>query len=90
MMKGGRNTLILPQYSLSNFQETVRTPCMHRFCRECLQLALKRRRVCPLCNKPIATHRAIMPSQWFDRMVKIFETIKNLYEEDAENERLSQ
>jgi hypothetical protein len=77
-------------HSLSKLQHTVRTPCMHRFCRECLEHALKIKRVCPLCNKPVTTNRAIMPSHLFDDLTKTYEMIKKAYERDTGNELSSQ
>jgi hypothetical protein len=77
-------------FSLGKFNETVRTPCMHRFCRSCLDMALKRRRMCPLCNKVLNTRRSIMPSYLFDELTHIYETIKKAYEEDHYGQSLSQ
>lgn len=77
-------------FSLSKFNETVRTPCMHRFCRSCLDMALRRRRMCPLCNKVLNTRRSIMPSSLFDELTRVYEMIKKSYEEDHYVQSLSQ
>ena len=82
-----RDLLFLCQYfrpSLGRFKEPLRTSCLHRFCKECIVLAMKSSRRCPLCNTTI-TKRGLTTSVMYDELsatfgefVKVFEATSGL------------
>lgn len=44
--------------------------CLHRFCRRCIEDALRRSRsACPACNAPVPSHRALRDDTRFQRIV---------------------
>ena len=47
------------------------TECLHRFCSECIESALRLgRKECPTCRAPVATRRALRRDDNFDNLVR--------------------
>lgn len=72
---------------LGPLDSTLTTSCLHRFCSECLQRALrmdlgpKMHHECPSCRAKLASRRACKPDSKFDKLVDLFTGIKRSFEE---------
>ena len=56
---------------LSIVSQPTATECLHRFCSECIESALRlgKNKECPSCRLPIATRRALRRDDNFERLV---------------------
>jgi hypothetical protein len=72
---------------LGPLDSTLTTTCLHRFCSECLQRALrmdlgpKMHHECPSCRAKLASRRASKPDTKFDKLVTIFTGAKRSFNE---------
>ena len=56
---------------LGLMRATTATECLHRFCSECIESAIRLgRKECPTCRAPIATRRALRRDLNFDNLVR--------------------
>ncbi|CAK4117736.1 unnamed protein product [Aphanomyces euteiches] len=70
----------------------VITACLHRFCTVCIHRHIHNKgknTVCPVCNTPFTTRRALRPDETFDKLVKMVYGDVDAYEK-AEEERIQQ
>ncbi|KAF0700391.1 Aste57867_9096 [Aphanomyces stellatus] len=71
-------------------QAMVITACLHRFCTACIHRHIHEKgknTVCPVCNTPFTTRRALRPDENFDKLVKSVYGDVDAYEK-AEEERI--
>lgn len=72
---------------LGPLDSTLTTTCLHRFCSECLQRALrmdlgpKMHHECPSCRAKLASRRASKPDGKFDKLVQLFAGAKRCFDE---------
>lgn len=68
-------------FSLNTISEPVKTPCGHRFCRQCIQTLLQNKNaLCPLCNRAIQ-RRSISKDEnmllYIDGLQKLIEAVQS-------------
>ena len=67
------------------------TECLHRFCSECIESAIRLgRKECPTCRAPIATRRALRRDDNFDNLVRSLYPDVDIEEEEFEEMDISQ
>ena len=67
------------------------TECLHRFCSECIESAIRLgRKECPTCRAPIATRRALRRDDNFDNLVRSLYPDVDVEAEDFEEMDVSQ
>ena len=55
---------------LSIVRQPTATECLHRFCYDCIETALRLgKKECPSCRMPVATRRAFRRDDNFERLV---------------------
>lgn len=70
---------------LSIITETMTTPCMHRFCAECISKSLRfGKSQCPTCREPCSTRRILRPDPNFDKIISIIYPDKQVFERQQE------
>ena len=63
------------------------TECLHRFCSECIESALRLgKKECPTCRAPIATRRALRRDDNFDNLIRALYPDQDLEAEAYEEE----
>ena len=67
------------------------TECLHRFCSECIESAIRLgRKECPTCRAPIATRRALRRDDNFDNLVRSLYPDVDIEEDEFEEMDISQ
>ncbi|ETV85908.1 hypothetical protein H257_02437 [Aphanomyces astaci] len=65
----------------------VITACLHRFCANCIERHIHEKgknTVCPVCNTPFTTRRALRPDPTFDNLIKMVYGDVDAYEKAEE------
>lgn len=77
--------LVRCRAQLSHMDDPVAAPCLHRFCRMCINnlIRLSRRKECPACRCPLPTRRALRRDEAFSRLSQALFPAPELLEESA-------
>eukprot|EP01080_Neovahlkampfia_damariscottae_P001147 gene1147-10661_t len=67
---------------LEIWKDPCTPPCGHIFCKECLELALKSKRLCPLCKIPILRRSSVLSLQSLDNLIEQFHVLMKKFEKN--------